>query len=221
MSITTLTLYTAWIPLVILLILFAWNKYVALVVLSLFSTLLLPAKLHWQPCLDGYMLKTWREYFNFSYLVEGQGLFNFPLSGLLTLYLSGLYRVRIRKGMIPMPTLCYHSGGIDPKAKYILAEFPHGAFPLGPIISMSIISECLYHKYTNGVGASILFWIPGYYHFLTWMGGVPASRSNVLKLLRKARTCVGSIIPVQTYGVTKPFLATTAGIGCCHCRRDR
>lgn len=70
-SVTTLTLYVGWIPALLLLWLFVWVPPVAATLALLYSTLLLRPLLHWRGCIDGYILRTWREYFNFSYYMEG------------------------------------------------------------------------------------------------------------------------------------------------------
>mmetsp|Transcript_24694 Transcript_24694/g.68724 ORF Transcript_24694/g.68724 Transcript_24694/m.68724 type:complete len:363 (-) Transcript_24694:1122-2210(-) len=151
-AVVTLALYVAWIPLLLVVALMCWwHRCLAALAVLLASTLAMPATMRWQPLLDSYVMRTWREYFNFSYVLDG---------------------------------------GIDQQKSYILAEFPHGAFPLGPIVSMSAVNECLFGQRISGVGASILFWIPGYYHFLTWVGGLPATKSNILKFLKKGWVAV-------------------------------
>eukprot|EP00873_Tetraselmis_striata_P020064 jgi/Tetstr1/440328/TSEL_028665.t1 len=151
-SVTTLTLYVGWIPALLLLWLFVWVPPVAATLAVLYSTLLLRPLLHWRGCIDGYILRTWREYFNFSYYMEGPG--------------------------------------VDQDKNYILAEFPHGAFPMGPLIAAGAVSECLYRSDIYGLGASVLFWIPGYYHFMTWIGVQPASKANFHRLLKRGWVAV-------------------------------
>jgi len=151
-SVTTLTVYVAWIPMIFLLIIISfWKPAICIILLGLYSTLFLPATLHSQSFLDGYILKSWREYFNFSYYIEDK---------------------------------------FDPERRYILAEFPHGAFPMGPIIAAGAVSECLPSARIYGLGASVLFWIPGYYHLMSWIGVRPATKKNFLRLLDKGWVAV-------------------------------
>jgi 2-acylglycerol O-acyltransferase 2 len=46
------------------------------------------------------------------------------------------------------------------------------------------------HSNIYGLGASVLFWIPGYYHFMTWIGVQPASKKNFYRLLKKGWVAV-------------------------------
>jgi len=128
-AVSTLTLYTAWIPMLMLLFLFVWNRTVLFFLLALFSTLGIPAKLHWQEFIDGYLLQTWREYFNFSYIIEGQHplLQNQPFPLLRRLSLSA-----------PWPSIQQGSHCLSPP--------PHNPPPLHPLISASSLLPVVFGK---------------------------------------------------------------------------
>lgn len=71
-AIVTMFLYTAWLHIMLALMVAAFfNRYALYTVLFLFSTLALPARpVLWSSFNRSWIFKTWREYFNFSYLFE-------------------------------------------------------------------------------------------------------------------------------------------------------
>ena len=48
--------------------LITWNPVVIVFTIVLWATALIPAQRHWPAFLNSYVLKTWREYFEFSYI---------------------------------------------------------------------------------------------------------------------------------------------------------
>ena len=58
-------LATFYLPIACLL---TWNPALVAFTVALWATALIPAKRHWQAFLDSYVLKTWREYFEFSFI---------------------------------------------------------------------------------------------------------------------------------------------------------
>jgi diacylglycerol O-acyltransferase 2, plant len=41
-----------------------------------------------------------------------------------------------------------------------------------------------------GLAASAVFYLPGYKHFMRWVGCMPASRDNLVQLLKKGSVAV-------------------------------
>ncbi|GFR52112.1 hypothetical protein Agub_g14625 [Astrephomene gubernaculifera] len=79
---------------------------------------------------------------------------------------------------------------LDPNKRYIFVEFPHGAFPIAPIVAGTLMQTLFPHMMIYSVAASSVFYIPFWRHFITWIGSVPATSSNFKRLLRKGSVAV-------------------------------
>lgn len=72
----------------------------------------------------------------------------------------------------------------------LLAEFPHGVFPMGPLLAGTLCNIIFPGFDIYSISATALFYIPGWRHFIGWMGSLPATSSNFKKLLRKGSVAV-------------------------------
>jgi diacylglycerol O-acyltransferase 2, plant len=72
-------------------------------------------------------------------------------------------------------------------------EFPHGVFPVGQLLSASLIKEVFGDQMICGTGADVVFKIPLMRQLFAWLGTVPASGSNIKKVLKRGDHC--AIIP--------------------------
>ncbi|CAD7694679.1 unnamed protein product [Ostreobium quekettii] len=75
---------------------------------------------------------------------------------------------------------------LDIDGKYIIAEFPHGTYPVGPLLAGTLIPRLFPGRCVHSVGASVLFKIPLYKQMFSWMGCQPADRKTFQRLLQKA-----------------------------------
>ncbi|GAX82788.1 hypothetical protein CEUSTIGMA_g10214.t1 [Chlamydomonas eustigma] len=74
--------------------------------------------------------------------------------------------------------------------KYVLAEFPHGSFPIGPIVAGTLVQTMFPDDPVYSVAASSVFYIPLWRHFISWIGSLPATKENFKKLLHKGSLAV-------------------------------
>ena len=83
--------------------------------------------------------------------------------------------------------------------KYILVEFPHGSFPIGPIVAGTLIQTMFPNDPVYSVAASSVFYIPLWRHFIAWIGSLPATKQNFKRLLAKGSCAVvvGGIAEVR------------------------
>eukprot|EP01090_Pellita_catalonica_P007977 TRINITY_DN18600_c0_g1_i1.p1 TRINITY_DN18600_c0_g1~~TRINITY_DN18600_c0_g1_i1.p1 ORF type:complete len:320 (-),score=36.46 TRINITY_DN18600_c0_g1_i1:103-1062(-) len=86
------------------------------------------------------------------------------------------------------------NGKFDPKGFYLLAQFPHGIFPMGQWLAQSVYNKVFGKdaRYTKGAGASAIFMMPLFRHIYSWLGAVDASKEE---LLLQCRTYNIAIIP--------------------------
>ncbi|CAD7694910.1 unnamed protein product [Ostreobium quekettii] len=75
---------------------------------------------------------------------------------------------------------------LDAGSRYIIAEFPHGTYPVGPLLAGTLIPRMFPGRCVLSVGASVLFRIPLYKQMFSWMGCQPADRKTFQSLLEKA-----------------------------------
>uniref|UniRef100_I2CR10 Acyltransferase n=1 Tax=Nannochloropsis gaditana (strain CCMP526) TaxID=1093141 RepID=I2CR10_NANGC len=90
---------------------------------------------------------------------------------------------------------------IDPKKRYLFAEMPHGIFPWGEVISISITKQLFPGSRVGSIGASVIFLLPGLRHFFSWIGCRPASPENIKKIFEEGADCA-----VTVGGVAEMFL---------------
>jgi len=80
-------------------------------------------------------------------------------------------------------TVMQKGKGVSPDKHYIFVEFPHGVFPLGFMLSATIVQKVLTGLRVEGAIASILFRIPVLAQLCHWFGSRPATTGNIHKLL--------------------------------------
>ncbi|KAM3571740.1 hypothetical protein VYU27_006219 [Nannochloropsis oceanica] len=90
---------------------------------------------------------------------------------------------------------------IDPNKRYLFAEMPHGIFPWGEVISISITKQLFPGSRVGSIGASVIFLLPGLRHFFAWIGCRPASPENIKKIFEDGQDCA-----VTVGGVAEMFL---------------
>eukprot|EP01023_Acetabularia_acetabulum_P007748 TRINITY_DN13395_c0_g1_i4.p1 TRINITY_DN13395_c0_g1~~TRINITY_DN13395_c0_g1_i4.p1 ORF type:complete len:288 (-),score=44.59 TRINITY_DN13395_c0_g1_i4:407-1270(-) len=73
--------------------------------------------------------------------------------------------------------------------EYILAEFPHGVFPMGQILGATLVPD-MFNSKVYALAASILFRVPIYKQLFIMMGCKPATKNNFKALLKKASVAV-------------------------------
>eukprot|EP01025_Chloroclados_australasicus_P003860 TRINITY_DN10919_c0_g1_i1.p1 TRINITY_DN10919_c0_g1~~TRINITY_DN10919_c0_g1_i1.p1 ORF type:complete len:325 (-),score=13.93 TRINITY_DN10919_c0_g1_i1:177-1151(-) len=73
--------------------------------------------------------------------------------------------------------------------EYILAEFPHGVFPMGQILGATIVPKMFSSK-VYALAASVLFNIPLYTQVFSMFGCRPATKYHFKALLKKASVAV-------------------------------
>ncbi|GIL50995.1 hypothetical protein Vafri_7066 [Volvox africanus] len=69
-------------------------------------------------------------------------------------------------------------------------RFPHGAFPIAPVVAGTLMQTLFPHMMIYSVAASVVFYIPFWRHFITWIGSVPATSQNFKRLLKKGSVAV-------------------------------
>lgn len=79
---------------------------------------------------------------------------------------------------------------LDPNRRIIFAEFPHGTYPMGPLLAGTLIPKMFEGHKIYSIAASVLFRIPGLKHMMTWLGSQPADRKHFQKLIEKASVAV-------------------------------
>jgi len=91
---------------------------------------------------------------------------------------------------------------LSPDKNFIFVEFPHGVFPLGFMLSATIVQKVLTGLRVEGAIASILFRIPVIAQLSNWFGSRPATKSNIHKLLDQ-----GSV-GLMAGGIAEIFLSS-------------
>ncbi|GFH14822.1 uncharacterized protein HaLaN_10943, partial [Haematococcus lacustris] len=74
---------------------------------------------------------------------------------------------------------------LDPTKRYILYEAPHGTFPIGPIVAGTLCQTFFPDAPIYSVAANSVFNI-----FISWIGSLPASKSNFKRLLAHGSVAV-------------------------------
>lgn len=72
LAVSTLTAVACWFHILVALIIFSWIPWVRGVLLVVAATVLMPAN-YWEGLKYGAILTSWRQYFNFSVIVEHVG----------------------------------------------------------------------------------------------------------------------------------------------------
>ncbi|CAD7694886.1 unnamed protein product [Ostreobium quekettii] len=168
----------------------SWISYlVALATMTLLSS--------WMHVLGGLLLLAWRP----------------PFGGILALLWSTVlvpaseWRA-FRDGWIMRAwrEYCHYSYHIEqelePAKSYVAALFPHGVIPFGMMMTWAETPFLVPDHPCHGMVGSSLFRIPLYKHFITWMGGQPATKTNILRVLRQP----GQVAVLAPGGVAEMFL---------------
>ncbi|KAG2439722.1 hypothetical protein HYH02_010600 [Chlamydomonas schloesseri] len=94
---------------------------------------------------------------------------------------------------------------LDSKKKYIFAEFPHGVFPMGPLIGATECQIMFPGFDIFGLAANVVFTVPFWRHFVAWLGSVPATTKDFKRVLKKGSVAVivGGIAEMYMQSRTK------------------
>lgn len=79
---------------------------------------------------------------------------------------------------------------LDPDRKVIFAEFPHGTYPMGPLLAGTLIPTMFKGRKIYSLAASTLFRVPGLRHMMTWLGSQPADKKVFQSLIDKGSVAV-------------------------------
>eukprot|EP00955_Chlamydomonas_euryale_P104533 365573-Chlamydomonas_euryale.AAC.19 len=112
---------------------------------------------------------------------------------------------------------------LDPTKRYILAEFPHGTFPIAPIVASTLFQTLFPHVPVYSVAASSLFYIPFWRHFIAWVGSLPATKESFTKLLKKGSVAVvlGGIAEVCARSCGVMVVEEGVARTCIHCGPEK
>lgn len=79
---------------------------------------------------------------------------------------------------------------LDPNKKYIMAEFPHGAFPISAITAGTVFQTLFPEFKVYSVAATSVFYIPFWRHFISWIGSQPATKTDIKRLLKTGSVAI-------------------------------
>ncbi|GLC45911.1 hypothetical protein PLESTF_000711500 [Pleodorina starrii] len=79
---------------------------------------------------------------------------------------------------------------LDPNKKYIFAEFPHGVFPMGPLLGATECQLMFPGFHIFGLAANVVFRVPLWRHMMAWLGSVPATTADFKRVLRRGSVAV-------------------------------
>lgn len=85
--------------------------------------------------------------------------------------------------------------------QFMFCEFPHGIFPMGQIVSTSVIPEVTADKMICGTGADVIFKVPGMRQFMSWCGVHPVKRNTISKIIKG-----GKHVAIIPGGIAEMFL---------------
>lgn len=105
---------------------------------------------------------------------------------------------------------------LDPKGRYLLAEFPHALYPVGQLLSYGVIDDISKHHRVAGVVASVLLHTPVLRHFYHATGTRAADAKSIQRVLKEdgnAAVVVGGIAEMfmETDDAERIFLRKRAG----------
>lgn len=69
--------------------------------------------------------------------------------------------------------------------KYVIAEWPHGVFPLSQLIAVSLADMCWPGHPVYFLAADSVFRVPLWRHLISWAGGASATAASFRRLLTK------------------------------------
>jgi len=79
---------------------------------------------------------------------------------------------------------------LPPTKNYIFAEFPHGTFPMGPVLAATLIPKMFPGVKIYSLAANILFKIPFYRHFMCLLGSQPADKKHFNALISEGSVAI-------------------------------
>ena len=164
----TLALYTSWPYILFILLLLSFVPAILILNLFIASTLLLPCPLFSEAFLNLEIFRLWRQYFSFSYYMEE------VLQHITRQILCKLLGVQ----------------KLSPRRRYLFAEFPHGTFPIGPLLAGTLITKMFPGEKIYSLAADVLFKIPLYRHFMCMLGSQPADKKHFNALISKASVAI-------------------------------
>jgi 2-acylglycerol O-acyltransferase 2 len=85
---------------------------------------------------------------------------------------------------------CLFEVVLEPNKHYIFTEFPHGVYPMGPLVAGTLMQTLFPDWSIYSVAASSVFKIPLWRHFISWIGSRPATSKNFKALLQKGSVAV-------------------------------
>jgi 1-acyl-sn-glycerol-3-phosphate acyltransferase len=92
---------------------------------------------------------------------------------------------------------------LDPDRPYLFASYPHGTYPLAPLLGMTVFRSASWHgKEFVGGAASSVFIVPLWAQGLRLIGCIPADRPRLLSALREGKSvglCPGGISEMYKY----------------------
>ncbi|GMH36582.1 hypothetical protein BSKO_04455 [Bryopsis sp. KO-2023] len=166
LAITTLTFVACWFHILVGLLLFCWVPWVRVAIVLLISTVLLPA-CEWDAFKHGAILRSWRQYFNYSIIVK--------------------YALR-------------HN--VD--KSYLFCWFPHGVLAFGWMSAAGTDTHYFRDRKVYGIAGSSVFYIPLFRHLSACLGGLPATRVNINRLLEMGR----AVVFLSVGGMAEMFLTS-------------
>lgn len=77
----------------------------------------------------------------------------------------------------------------NPEERYFFFEAPHGVFPMGQFLSVSVVDEITPGKDTCGTAADVVFKFPVMRQIMAWIGTHPANRKSIQKIFKSGHNC--------------------------------
>lgn len=88
--------------------------------------------------------------------------------------------------------------------KYLFCEFPHAVFPMGQFLCAPVLDQCLpRNESVCGIGADIVFAVPGLRQVMSWIGTRRATREGIRTILSS-----GSHVTVLPGGIAEMYLVS-------------
>jgi len=72
---------------------------------------------------------------------------------------------------------------LDTNGHYVFCHFPHGVYPMGPILAATFVDKMFPGMKVFGISADNVFRVPFHRHFMSWIGAKPANQENFKNLL--------------------------------------
>eukprot|EP00798_Chlamydomonas_sp_ICE-L_P019115 gene19115-25721_t len=79
---------------------------------------------------------------------------------------------------------------LEQDKKYIMADFPHGSFPIGQVTACTMMQTLFPEDPIYPMVASSVFYIPLWRHVVSWLGARPATRDNCKSQLKSGSIAI-------------------------------